>query len=82
MRSPSTVYRLPTTLCCLLLLSGCAAYHIGNSSLFPPDIHTVYVPMFESDSFRRDLGERLTEAVCKEIERPHDVQGGRHAECR
>jgi hypothetical protein len=24
--------------------------------------------MFESESFRRDLGEQLTEAVCKEIE--------------
>ena len=32
------------------------------------EIHTVYVPMFESVSFRRNLGERLTEAVMKEIE--------------
>ena len=58
--------------CALLLLlgwlSGCAGYQIGNQSLYPPDIHTVYVPMFESKSFRRDLGERLTEAVAKEIE--------------
>jgi hypothetical protein len=55
--------------CCIcFLLSGCAGYHVGNESLFPADIHTVFVPMFESDSFRRDLGEQLTEAVCKEIE--------------
>lgn len=47
---------------------GCAGYHIGNQGLFPSDIHTVFVPMFESESFRRDLGEQLTEAVCKEIE--------------
>ncbi len=53
---------------CLLVTSGCAGYHIGNQDLFPSDIHTVFVPMFESDSFRRDLGEQLTEAVCKEIE--------------
>lgn len=57
---------------CLLLLfgvwTGCAGYQIGNQSLYPPDIHTVYVPIFESRSFRRDLGERLTEAVAKEIE--------------
>jgi hypothetical protein len=55
---------------CLLLclVAGCAAYHVGNASLFPPDIHTVYVPMFESDSFRKNLGEMLTEAVAKEIE--------------
>jgi hypothetical protein len=53
----------------LLLFSGCAGYQIGNRSLYPSDIHTVYVPMFESSSFRRNLGERLTEAVQKEIER-------------
>jgi hypothetical protein len=52
----------------LIAVSGCAGYHVGNASLFPPDVHTVFVPMFESDSFRRDLGEQLTEAVCKEIE--------------
>lgn len=50
------------------VLSGCAAYQIGNQSLYPSDVHTVYVPMFESNSFRRNLGERLTEAVMKEIE--------------
>ena len=58
--------------CCLLAISmtlgGCAGYQIGNQSLYPPEIHTVYVPMFQSISFRRDLGERLTEAVVKEIE--------------
>ena len=33
--------------------------------------------MFESDSFRRDLAERLTEAVCKRIEErtPYKVIG-------
>ena len=48
--------------------SGCAAYRFGNGTLYAPDVPTVYVPMIESDSFRRDLGERLTEAVVKEIE--------------
>jgi hypothetical protein len=48
---------------------GCATYHFGNEGLFPPDVHTVYVPMIESASFRRDMGEQLTEAVCKEIEK-------------
>lgn len=54
--------------CLLLAVSGCAGYHVGTAGLFPSDIHTVFVPMFESDSFRHDLGEQLTEAVCKEIE--------------
>jgi len=51
-----------------LFLTGCAGYQIGNQSLYPLEIRTVYVPMFESASFRRNLGERLTEAVVKEIE--------------
>ena len=51
-----------------MVLSGCAGYQIGNQTLFPADIQTVYVPMFESKSFRRGLGERLTEAVVKAIE--------------
>ena len=49
-------------------MSGCAGYQLGTRSLYAPDISTVYVPIFESDSFRRNLGERLTEAVVKEIE--------------
>ncbi len=52
----------------LALLQGCASYRVGARSLYAPDIATVYVPMIESDSFRPDLGERLTEAVVKEIE--------------
>lgn len=66
----------------LATLAGCAAYRFGTDSLFPPDIHTVYVPVFESDSFRRNLGERLTEAVVKEIERrtPYKVVGTAQAD--
>lgn len=61
----------------LLLAPGCAAYRFGNESLYAPDVQTVYVPMIESDSFRRDLGEQLTEAVIKEIEKktPFKVVG-------
>ena len=51
-----------------LTLSGCAGYQIGNRSLYPAHIETVYVPTFDTSSFRRDFGERLTEAVIKEIE--------------
>jgi len=52
----------------LAALTGCAGYQIGNGTLYASNIRTVYVPMFESASFRRNLGERLTEAVVKEIE--------------
>jgi hypothetical protein len=66
----------------LFLFSGCAAYHVGNRSLYAPDVSTVYVPVIESDSFRRDLGERLTEAVSKEIElkTPFKVVGSPNAD--
>lgn len=52
----------------VLSASGCARYQIGADTLYPADVATVHVPIFESDSFRRNLGERLTEAVCKRIE--------------
>ena len=67
--------RIRNVFCCLLpvvcclVLSGCATYRFGNATLFPQDIQTVYVPIVESSSFRPDLGEKLTEAICKEIER-------------
>ena len=51
-----------------LLTSGCAGYQIGSPSLYRQDVRTVYVPMFQSDSYRRQLAERLTEAVIKRIE--------------
>jgi len=66
------------TLCSLLgLLTGCAGYQMGIRSLYAPDMETVFVPVFESASFRPDLGERLTEAVIKEIElkTPYKVVG-------
>ncbi len=71
---------------CMLLLAagGCASwqYHYGSASLFRPDIQTVHVPVFRSSSFRRGLGERLTEAVIKQIEKvtPYKVVGAANAD--
>lgn len=74
----------------LLLLSfiflffspGCASYQLGNRSLYRPDIRTIHVPVAESDSFRRYLGERLTEQLVKEIElkTPYKVVGAAEAD--
>lgn len=69
-------------LVCFVLLGGCAGYQVGTSSLYSPHVRTVYVPMFQSDSYRRNLSERLTEAVMKEIEAktPYKVVGTPNAD--
>ena len=59
---------IPLLLVLVASLAGCAKYCIGPRPLFSPDIRTVYVPLIESDSYRRNLGEWLTEAVVKELE--------------
>jgi hypothetical protein len=76
--SKFSIRNLQFAICILhLLATGCAGYRVGAGSLYAPDVTTVYVPMIDSDSYRRDLGERLTEAVCKEIElkTPYKVVG-------
>jgi outer membrane lipopolysaccharide assembly protein LptE/RlpB len=50
------------------ITAGCAGYRVGTRTLYHPQIRTVYVPVFRSESFRRNLGERLTEAVVRQIE--------------
>ncbi len=68
----------------LLPAVGCLStpYRAGNRELYPADIRTVYVPMVDCDSLRRGLGERLTEAICKEIEAktPYKVVGNSSAD--
>ena len=66
----------------LSALSGCASYQLGSRSLYRPDIRTIHVPIVESDSFRRNLGERLTEQIVKSIElnTPYKVVGAAEAD--
>lgn len=45
-------------------LPGCG-YTVGGA--YDPEIRSVYVPMFTSEMFRRDIHIELTEAVQKEI---------------
>jgi hypothetical protein len=52
-----------------IAVSGCAAYRFGPSTLFRSDIRTVHVPVARNDTFRHDLGVRLTEALVRAIER-------------
>ena len=52
----------------LVSLCGCRNYNLGNQYLYRSDIRTVHVAMFDSESFRLFLGQRLTESVVKQIE--------------
>ncbi|NIP85670.1 MAG: hypothetical protein GTO03_08950 [Planctomycetales bacterium] len=71
-RRPALAWLLVTTF--LTTPLGCAAYRVGAASLYPGHIRTVHVPVFRSDSIRRDLSEWLTEAVVKEIELKTDYK--------
>lgn len=61
--------RLVVNLLVLSLLSfnltGCG-YTVGNS--YQPDVQTVYVPIFENNTFRRGFEYQLTEAVQQKIQ--------------
>lgn len=66
----------------LVAISGCASYQVGSSSMFRPGIRTVHVPVVRNETFRHDLGVRLTEALVKEIDRrtPYKVTGNPNAD--
>ncbi|MFP6750742.1 MAG: LPS assembly lipoprotein LptE [Pirellulaceae bacterium] len=76
--------RFPGLLLGLVAISGCAGYQLGLDSLYRPDVKTVHVPIFQSDSYRRGLGEQLTEAVVKQIESrtPYKVVSASDADSR
>jgi hypothetical protein len=52
------------------VVSGCGKSRGGYSNqwLYPTNIESVYVEMFENESFRRGLEYELTDAVAKRIE--------------
>ncbi len=68
----TTRHRLSRRICLggllLMAANGCASYQLGNASLFPTSIQTIHIPVIRSDSFRPDLGVRLTEAIQKRVE--------------
>lgn len=66
----------------LLSAAGCTGYHFGTNALYTSEIKTVFVPIAEADTYRHDLGERLTEAVCKRItdRTPFDIASSQNAD--
>jgi len=51
----------------LAVIGGCGGEY-SNTWLYPEDISSVYVEMFDSRSFRRNHEFDLTDAICKRIE--------------
>lgn len=76
-RNPVSPFRRPTTTsrtAGLLLIAACAAVCAPGCGYtirapFDKSVRTVFVPIFKTQSFRRDLNTNLTEMVQKEIER-------------
>jgi hypothetical protein len=50
----------------MLGVGGCAGY--SNESLFPNDLRSVYVEMFDNRTFRRGIEYTLSDALAKRIE--------------
>lgn len=50
----------------LMPIGGCGGYQ--NGWVYPQDVQTVYVEMFDTKSFRRGFEFTLTDAICKRIE--------------
>ena len=65
-----------------MLSAGCVTYRFGAASMFRTGIRTVHVPIVRNDTFRHDLGIRLTEAITNEIENrtPYKVTGDPNAD--
>ena len=65
-----------------MLPTGCAAYRFGSASMFRTGIRTVHVPIVRNETFRHDLGVRLSEAIINEIENrtPYKVTGDPNAD--
>ena len=63
----------------LLFTAGCG---YTGESLYPSGIQTVAVPIWKNDTFRHQLGFRLTEAIDKNIESrtPYRLASMKHAD--
>lgn len=56
------------TIASCISFCGCSLSDYSNESLFPQEIESVYVKMFDNRSFRRGIEYELTDALAKRIE--------------
>ena len=69
--SSFTFCLLPFTFCLFICLGFCGCNGIGgysNESLFPADVNTVCLEMFDNRTFRRNVEYELSDALAKRIE--------------
>ncbi|MBL8880158.1 MAG: LptE family protein [Phycisphaerales bacterium] len=59
--------RCAAVLVAILLTGGCIGCGYSAGGPYRPDMKTVYVEMFDSKEFRRDIEFKLTEAIKKRI---------------
>ena len=74
------VLACPCIIALCLGLSGCADLDgYSNQSLFPQDIETVYLEMFDNQTFRRGAEYELSDALSKriEVETPYKIVSNR-----
>lgn len=64
--NPASLIGFVSCLFAAVFISGCSGY--SNELLYPEDIRTVYVEMFDSTSLYRGIEYELTDAVAKRIE--------------
>ena len=81
-QSWSILFLLSSVLCLLssVLLGGCgASTGYSNASLFPSDVNSVYVEMFDNRSFRRGIEFTLSDALAKrvEVDTPYKIVSSR-----
>jgi len=71
LKIPISVFIVIAVISGVFFIGGCGQGGFGgynNTWLHPQEISTVYVEMFDSQSFRRGHEYDLTDAICKRIE--------------
>ena len=85
-RKESSLFIMPACFCIAVLgnlfFGGCAEMAgYSNQSLFPQDIDTVYLEMFDNQTFRRGAEYDLSDALSKriEVDTPYKIVSSRES---
>lgn len=74
-RRPSRRAALSTgALVAAVLSSGCAYHLSGRNRFLPPDLHRIAIPVFENETRRAEIEQRITESLLNEFIKRGDYQ--------